>query len=361
MGGSLNIHTHSSQCSLMAISAPSTSLPSHPPLLPHRLSPHLFLKRDHTPSLDWRLDQILLKKAVSYYLHLLTLPLSPHSHLIHPPALHSHTTHTPKPRCTHTHITPLLVLTPAPYSLFLPILPHTHTHTYTPPLPHPPPPHSHTHTPPHPIPHTYTPPHLHPHSSTSPTHIPTLPRTHTHTPPHSHTHIPTCPAPTPTYLHCPAPTLLHTPTPTYLYCPAPTLTPTLSHTLTPVFPTPSHPHSSTLTQKEGVRVYIQLYKEVLLALDLGSEFVTQVLKHPNIVVSGGSPLSPIPDYIPPHFHTSSAIPLPISPHPPNFPSTRCRLALCPGGYTVENLSGNSHHCTCSSYGVWSKRSPYQTV
>ena len=57
-----------------------------------------------------------------------------------------------------------------------------------------------------------------------------------------------------------------------------------SHTLTH---THTYPHL-TPTQNEGVRVYIQLYKEVLLAIDLGSEFVTQVLKHPNIVVSGGS-------------------------------------------------------------------------
>ncbi len=31
----------------------------------HRMSPHIHLKRSHGHSLDWRLDKILLKKAVS--------------------------------------------------------------------------------------------------------------------------------------------------------------------------------------------------------------------------------------------------------------------------------------------------------
>ena len=168
-----HIHTQSSQCSL---STPSTSLPSHSPLLPHRLSPHLFLKRDHTLSLEWRLDQILLKKAVSFFLHLLTLPLSPHFTLNTPssssqPHTHSHTH-------THTYITPLIVLMcTCSISTLTPTLPNSHPHT----LPHP-------HTPPH----SYT--HIH---------VPTLPHTHTHTCtfPHCHTHTPHTPTPTPPHSH----------------------------------------------------------------------------------------------------------------------------------------------------------------
>ena len=41
-------------------------------------------------------------------------------------------------------------------------------------------------------------------------------------------------------------------------------------------------------QNEGVRVFIQLYKEIPLALDLASEYAQQVLGHHNIVVSGNS-------------------------------------------------------------------------
>ena len=95
---------------------------------------------------------------------------------------------------------------------------------------------------------------------------PTLP------PPHTHTY---------TYTHHTTPLLIliHTHT-----CFIP---PHLYHTFHTHTHTHTYPHL-TPTQNEGVRVYIQLYKEVLLAIDLGSEFVTQVLKHPNIVVSGGS-------------------------------------------------------------------------
>ena len=38
-------------------------------------------------------------------------------------------------------------------------------------------------------------------------------------------------------------------------------------------------------QNEGVKVFIQLYKEITLAVDLGSGFAVDNLKHPNIVVS----------------------------------------------------------------------------
>ena len=38
-------------------------------------------------------------------------------------------------------------------------------------------------------------------------------------------------------------------------------------------------------QNEGVKIFIQLYKEITLAVDLGSEFVLENLKHPNIIVS----------------------------------------------------------------------------
>ena len=38
-------------------------------------------------------------------------------------------------------------------------------------------------------------------------------------------------------------------------------------------------------QSEGVKIFIQLYKEFEPALSLGSEFAQNVLKHPNIVVS----------------------------------------------------------------------------
>lgn len=38
-------------------------------------------------------------------------------------------------------------------------------------------------------------------------------------------------------------------------------------------------------QNEGVKIFIQLYKEFEPALSLGSEFAQNVLKHPNIVVS----------------------------------------------------------------------------
>ena len=34
-----------------------------------------------------------------------------------------------------------------------------------------------------------------------------------------------------------------------------------------------------------MKVFIQLYKEITLAVDLGSEFVLESLNHPNIVVS----------------------------------------------------------------------------
>ena len=34
-----------------------------------------------------------------------------------------------------------------------------------------------------------------------------------------------------------------------------------------------------------MRVYIQLYKELTLAVELGSEFTLTTLNHPNIVVS----------------------------------------------------------------------------
>ena len=37
-------------------------------------------------------------------------------------------------------------------------------------------------------------------------------------------------------------------------------------------------------QREGVRVYIQIYKEVTVAIVLGSEYAKEELKHPNIVV-----------------------------------------------------------------------------
>ena len=37
-------------------------------------------------------------------------------------------------------------------------------------------------------------------------------------------------------------------------------------------------------QREGVKVYIQIYKEVTVAIVLGSEYVKENLKHPNIVV-----------------------------------------------------------------------------
>lgn len=40
----------------------------------------------------------------------------------------------------------------------------------------------------------------------------------------------------------------------------------------------------TVFQNEGVCVYIQLYKEVTLAIVLGSEFAMEELSHPNIVV-----------------------------------------------------------------------------
>ena len=38
-------------------------------------------------------------------------------------------------------------------------------------------------------------------------------------------------------------------------------------------------------QDDGVRVYIQLYKEIQIALNLGSEYVQKVITHPNVVVS----------------------------------------------------------------------------
>lgn len=38
-------------------------------------------------------------------------------------------------------------------------------------------------------------------------------------------------------------------------------------------------------KREGVKVYIQLYKELTLAVELGSEFTVNTLNHPNIVVS----------------------------------------------------------------------------
>ena len=41
-----------------------------------------------------------------------------------------------------------------------------------------------------------------------------------------------------------------------------------------------------LWQGEGVRVFIQLYKEVELAIGLGSEYCQSLLRHKNIVVGG---------------------------------------------------------------------------
>ena len=38
-------------------------------------------------------------------------------------------------------------------------------------------------------------------------------------------------------------------------------------------------------QDEGVKIFIQLYKEITLAVDLGSGFAIENLRHPNIVVS----------------------------------------------------------------------------
>ena len=43
--------------------------------------------------------------------------------------------------------------------------------------------------------------------------------------------------------------------------------------------------SCVVWQKDGVKIYIQLYKEVTLAVQLGSEFTVNILSHPNIVVS----------------------------------------------------------------------------
>ncbi len=37
-------------------------------------------------------------------------------------------------------------------------------------------------------------------------------------------------------------------------------------------------------QREGVKVYIQLYKEVTAVIPLGSEYARDELKHPNIMV-----------------------------------------------------------------------------
>ena len=37
-------------------------------------------------------------------------------------------------------------------------------------------------------------------------------------------------------------------------------------------------------QNEGVKIFIQLYKEITLAVDLGSGFALENLKHPNIIV-----------------------------------------------------------------------------
>ena len=42
---------------------------------------------------------------------------------------------------------------------------------------------------------------------------------------------------------------------------------------------------SVYMQNEGVRVFIQVYKELELAIQLGSEYAQKILKHPNIVVS----------------------------------------------------------------------------
>ena len=41
----------------------------------------------------------------------------------------------------------------------------------------------------------------------------------------------------------------------------------------------------TYIQREGVRVFLQVYKEMDIAINLGSEFAKSLLKHPNIVVS----------------------------------------------------------------------------
>ena len=38
-------------------------------------------------------------------------------------------------------------------------------------------------------------------------------------------------------------------------------------------------------QREGVRVFLQVYKELELAIQLGSEYAQNLLEHPNIVVS----------------------------------------------------------------------------
>ena len=39
-------------------------------------------------------------------------------------------------------------------------------------------------------------------------------------------------------------------------------------------------------QRDGVKIFIQIYREVELAIQLGGEYAQNVLKHPNIVVSG---------------------------------------------------------------------------
>ena len=47
----------------------------------------------------------------------------------------------------------------------------------------------------------------------------------------------------------------------------------------------ANPINLVYMQNEGVKIFIQLYKEITLAVDLGSGYALENLKHPNIIVS----------------------------------------------------------------------------
>ena len=67
------------------------------------------------------------------------------------------------------------------------------------------------------------------------------------------------------------------------------ISPSLSHTdlqnFTCIIRMDANPINFVYMQNEGVKIFIQLYKEITLAVDLGSGYALENLKHPNIIVS----------------------------------------------------------------------------